>query len=107
MRRSALAAAILLLTSSCIEFEKQTLTFRYDRTEERLRIFQVYEGIFGGERQEGLKDDEKKQLDSVFERERTFFFANWIWEYDRASTDKIAAGQFDKKDDRPITDVPA
>ena len=103
MRRLASVTALLLLTSSCIEFEKQTVTFRYDKASDRLLVFQVYEGIFGGERKEGLTDDEKKQLDSVFERERTFFFANWIWEYDRANAEKVAAGQFDKKDEQPLT----
>nr|MBC8443260.1 hypothetical protein [PVC group bacterium] len=51
----------------------------------------------------GLKDDEKKQLDSVFERERTFFFANWIWEYDRGGAEKVAAGEFGKNDEEPMT----
>ena len=103
MRRFALGAVLLLLTSSCIEFEKQAVTFRYDKANDRLLVFQVYEGIFGGERKEGLTDDEKRQLDSVFERERTFFFANWIWEYDRANAEKLAAGQFDKQDEQPLT----
>lgn len=82
--RIALVPALLLL-SSCIEFEKQTLTFRYDEAQDRLLIFQVYEGIYGRASGDALNEGEAHELASVMERQRTFFFSNWIFEYDRKS----------------------
>jgi len=46
-----------------------------------LRIFQSYQAIFGEDSKDGLSHDELAQLDSVLTGQRTFFFANWIWEY--------------------------
>lgn len=67
----------------CLEFEEQTLSFRHDEKSDTLYIFQDYRGIYGGERAEGLSEGEREQLTSVLQKERTFFFANWIFEYDR------------------------
>ena len=78
-----LAIWCLLLCTGCLEFERQTLTFQYDGKADTLRIFQVYEGIFGGEQPAGLSEKELGELQSVLSGQRTFFFANWIWEYDR------------------------
>lgn len=73
------------LLGGCIEFEEQTLVYHYDQNADELRILQVYHGIFGGDGGETLSEQEGNQLQSVLDRERTFFFANWIFEYDEKS----------------------
>src|SRR5262245_53638118 len=73
----------LALLTGCLEFEQQTLTYRYDTKTDTLRIFQSYQGIFGGDGNNGLSKDELEQLNSVLTGQRTFFFANWIWEFNR------------------------
>lgn len=75
-----IAFCVVLLTG-CIEFERQTLTYRYDAKSDTLRIFQAYHGIFGGDTKEKLSDEEMDQLQSVLSGHRTFFFNNWITEY--------------------------
>lgn len=77
--------ALLFLLCGCLEFEEQSMSYRYDEQTDTLYIFQEYRGIFGGERKEGLSSDEVEQLSSVLSIERTFFFANWIFEYNRAN----------------------
>ncbi len=84
MRRVLIcAAACLLSAASCISFEKQTLSFRYDKATDTLRIFQVYEGIYGSASDTELNADETKEILSVLREQRTFFFANWIFEFNR------------------------
>ncbi len=83
--------ALPLLLSACIEFEDQILT--YTIVDNELVIFQEYRGLFAEELEqtkenEGKKkteptDDEKQEIDSVVNGERTFFFDNWILEYNR------------------------
>ncbi len=79
---SFLLACLALLTG-CLEFEQQTLTYRYDAKTDALRIFQSYQAIFGADSSDGLSKDELEQLNSVLTGQRTFFFANWIWEFNR------------------------
>ncbi len=86
-RLFALVMLPLVLTS-CVEFDEQTVAYRYDARRDRLLIFQVYERIHtDGEPTEG----EKKELASVVNGQRTFFFANWILEYDRGAITKSLA----------------
>ena len=73
----------MLWLTGCLEFEDQTLTYRYDASTDTLRIFQDYHGIFGADDTAKLTDPEVEQLDSVLKGQRTFFFANWILEYNR------------------------
>jgi hypothetical protein len=75
-------AALLFLgpLTGCIEFERQTVTYSYDTSTDTLRIYQDYNGIFGGDNRQGLSREELNQLDSVLGSQRTFFFANWISE---------------------------
>lgn len=88
-----------LLLTSCINFEGQTLTYRYDRKSDRLLVFQIYENICAignakdfipstntpssSQTESALTENEKKELHSVMSGQRTFFFANWIFEYNR------------------------
>ncbi len=73
----------MLWLTGCLEFEDQTLTYRYDPGSDKLRIFQDYHGIFGADDTAKVSDAEVDQLDSVLKGQRTFFFANWILEYNR------------------------
>ncbi|HBC89410.1 MAG TPA: hypothetical protein DCZ94_20920 [Lentisphaeria bacterium] len=74
-----LVAFMFMFCTSCIEFERQDLWFRYDQKSDVLRIFSLYKGIFAeGEEFDGT---EKQELSSVMVGGRTFFFSNWITEY--------------------------
>ncbi len=70
----------LFLLAGCIEFESQSVTYAYDAPTDTLKIFQNYHGIFGGDATNSLSDEELRQLDSVLNSQRTFFFGNWITE---------------------------
>ncbi|MGV3756770.1 MAG: hypothetical protein ACO1QS_15410 [Verrucomicrobiota bacterium] len=74
--------ALLVLLCGCLQFEEQSMSYRYDEKTDTLYIFQEYRGISAGQG-EGLSEDEIRQLESVIKTERTFFFANWITEFDR------------------------
>lgn len=81
LRLSALLPVLWL--TGCLEFEDQTLTYRYDAGTDILRIFQDYHGIFGADDTAKVTDAEVEQLESVLQGQRTFFFSNWILEYNR------------------------
>lgn len=90
MKRAAGNLCLLFFAcfaGGCLEFKEQTMTYRYVKAADELRIFQDYRGIFGadadGKADVPLSGDEQEQLDSVWKGQRTFFFANWIFEYDR------------------------
>jgi len=92
----------LLLLNSCIEFDQQTLTYHYDGDQDVLRIFQQYEGISGSDQEDGISQREETQLQSLYQHQRTFFFANWIWEYNENEMRKMASAPLDKaKGERP------
>jgi hypothetical protein len=87
-----------LLLSACVEFEQQVMT--YALVDDELTIFQEYHGIFGEapektekdkkpKKKTELTDTEKQEIRSVVNGERTFFFGNWITEYNR--TDLLEA----------------
>jgi len=81
------AFGISLLLCSCIDFNGQTLTYRYDRAGDTLLMFVVYEAIHvAAEDKAGadppVTDKEKEQLESVNRGRRAFFFDNWISEFD-------------------------
>lgn len=98
--RFLLAALCLMFLAGCVTFETQTLTYRHDAKHDRLLIFQEYVNIhsdgMAGEGQGGrlfpsnapppeirvhLRDCE--ELDSVLHTPRTFFFDNWLTEYNQ------------------------
>lgn len=91
--RRLLPCALLLpaLLTGCLEFGTQTMSYRYDKTTDTLRIFQDFHGIFGadakGQPDAGLSQDELQQLESVLKGQRTFFFNNWVTEYNRAQVE--------------------
>ena len=89
--------------SSCIEFEREKLTYVHDEEKDELRVTLTYEGIFGnldrGEYSQKNRDDvatheslnqlQIDQLESVLREKRAFFFSNWIAEYSKSSTGKL------------------
>lgn len=104
----ALAAALPWFAGGCLEFEEQTMSYRYGVESDELRIFQVYRGIFGVDGGPTLSGDEQKQLDSVLGGERTFFFANWIFEIDLAALRDFREQLKDpQQTDFPAADRPA
>jgi hypothetical protein len=93
--RSAVVVLIALLSTACIEWDRQVMTYRYDRKTDTLLIFQDYQGIYGADQEEQISDSEAKQIKSVLEGERTFFFANWILEL---NLDSLRDGLVDLRD---------
>lgn len=81
--RCLLPLLVALLVAGCLEFAGQTVSFQHDPRTDTLRIFQDYHGIFGADQTNALSAQELEQLDSVLKTQRTFFFANWIFEFDR------------------------
>jgi hypothetical protein len=85
--------SLMILFPGCVEFDGQTLTYRYDRENDRLLCFQVYENIHSDHMMSPYVTpqdefpsagmEERIQLISVMTGQRTFFFANWVTEYDR------------------------
>ena len=71
------------------------MSYRYDRASDTLFIFQDYRGIYGsdanGKADVDLSAEEKDQLKSVLTGQRTFFFDNWIYEYNREAAEKEIA----------------
>jgi hypothetical protein len=72
--------ALLLTLTGCIEFERQTVTYEHDAKADTLRIHQTYHGIYGADDVTQLSEKEREQLADVMKGQRTFFFANWIFE---------------------------
>jgi hypothetical protein len=88
MKKLITCLAVLLLPG-CIEFEKQTLVFRHYPETDTLVIWQHYEGIYGEDQEHGLSEKERDQLHSVVNGQRTFFFANWMTEYNAKDIDRV------------------
>lgn len=94
---------LLFSLSSCIEFEREELTYIHDEEKDELRVTLVYQGIFGnldkGEYTQKNRDDvatheslnqlQIDQLESVLREKRAFFFSNWIAEYSKPSVEKM------------------
>lgn len=71
-----------LLFSSCIDWDSQTVTYRYVADTDELRVFFVYEGILARSEGPGLCDEEKGQLLWVIEGEAVYLFDS-IASFDR------------------------
>jgi hypothetical protein len=91
------------LLVGCIEFEQQTMSYRYDSAADTLYIFQDYQGIFGGDNAQRLETEEVEQLNSVMKSERTFFFNNWITEFNRlALTEALTKAKGELEEDAQL-----
>jgi len=95
----------MLLLAGCLEFEDQTLTYRYDPGTDTLRIFQDYHGIFGADAAAKVTPAEEEQLDSVLKGQRTFFFANWILEYNREQLRELLQELKDPQKRKELTEI--
>lgn len=103
-RRSLITlTTVALLMQSCVEFAEQSTTFVYDAQTDSLRMVQVYHGIFGGENEARLDEKELEQLRHVMDEAKTFFYANWIFEYSedgaREAIEKMQENPDDKDAD--------
>ncbi len=78
------AGACALALSGCLEWVEQTVTYQHDPKADEARVFQEYHGLFAGDGEGELSKEEVEQLDSVLKGQRTFFFANWIFEFTRS-----------------------
>ena len=100
---SSLILFLCLTFSSCIEFEREKLSYIHDVEKDELRVTLTYEGIFGnldkGEYTQKNRDDvatheslnqlQIDQLESVLREKRAFFFSNWTAEYSKPSVEKM------------------
>ena len=92
--------------SSCIEFEREKLTYIHDEEKDEIRMTLRYEGIFGNLKKSGqfvshqktpedkvlpekLNQLQIEQLGSVLKEKQAFFFSNWIFEYNQNSLKQI------------------
>jgi hypothetical protein len=99
---------LLLLSSfsSCIEFEREKLTYVHDEEKDEIRMTLCYEGIFGNLKKSGqfasyqkttedkatpekLNQLQIEQIESVLKEKQAFFFSNWIFEYNQKTLKEI------------------
>ncbi len=80
LKRLLLFLALGGALTGCIEFDQQTVTYEHDAKADTLLIHQTYHGIYGADDTTRLSEQEREQLASVMKGQRTFFFANWIFE---------------------------
>jgi len=83
----AVALGSLLTLSGCVEWERQTVTYRYHPDRDELRMLIVYDGVYSA----GSLSSGIDQLRTVLARPRAFFFDNWISEYDRDAWVRLAS----------------
>lgn len=99
MRRLLVLLAVTLALTGCIEFERQTVTYEHDTQADTLRIHQTYHGIYGADDVTQLSEKEREQLAEVMKGQRTFFFANWIFELNIGSFEEaLASGSVPETD---------
>ena len=92
--------------SSCIEFEREKLTYIHDEEKDEIRMTLRYEGIFGNLKKSGqfasyqkttedkatpekLNQLQIEQIESVLKEKQAFFFSNWIFEYNQNTLKEI------------------
>ena len=97
---------LLFSFSSCIEFEREKLTYIHDEEKDEIRMTLLYEGIFGNLKKSGqfasyqkttedkatpekLNQLQIEQLASVLNEKQAFFFSNWIFEYNQKTLKEI------------------
>ena len=97
---------LLFSLSSCIEFEREQLTYVHDEEKDEIRITLRYEGIFGNLKKSGqfasyqkttedkatpekLNQLQIEQIESVLKEKQAFFFSNWIFEYNQKTLKEI------------------
>ena len=74
---------------AALNLKNKTLVFRHYPETDTLVIWQHYEGIYGEDQEHGLSEKERDQLHSVVNGQRTFFFANWMTEYNAKDIDRV------------------
>ena len=87
--------ALAFALTGCIEFERQTVTYEHDAKSDTLYIHQTYHGIYGADDVTQLSTQEREQLADVMKGQRTFFFANWIFELNVERFKEVLTGAVD------------
>ncbi|MEC7802111.1 MAG: hypothetical protein VX467_02955 [Verrucomicrobiota bacterium] len=97
---------LLFSFSSCIEFEREKLTYIHDEEKDEIRMTLCYEGIFGNLKKSGqfasyqkttedkatpekLNQLQIEQIESVLKEKQAFFFSNWIFEYNQNTLKEV------------------
>jgi hypothetical protein len=83
--RSLAISIVALMSSACITFQEQSISYRYDVDSDRLLVHSIYAGIYGdglfGSPEEddpyGLTGDEEDELVWAASGQQMFFFDNW------------------------------
>lgn len=80
LRLRLLLLAMLFLLSSCLEFDAQEITFRYDAQQDRIDAIVVYRGVFAEDGQ-GSSDKPMEKaltdLDKAMKNGQFAFWCNW------------------------------
>ncbi len=96
-KRLLLLGMLALACSSCVDFERQDLWFRYEEKTDTLRMFSLYGGIFS----HGDDKEAMEQLASVMAGGRAFFFSTWIFEYNASELEQAEMAPWNRAEDRP------
>ena len=91
--------------TSCVRFDGQSMTYRYDSEKDELRIFQIYERISAEGNDGKITNVEKTQLGDVVLGQHTFFFATWITDYDHKRVKESIAAAKKKGDDARVIEL--
>ena len=76
----AFAIAVLLLLASCLEFDAQEVTIRYDEAADRIDVHLVYRGVYA-EGDRSAVDKAIRQIDEI-RRDGTFaLWQNWPFQF--------------------------
>ncbi len=86
-----MAGLLGVAVTGCLNWVEQTMTYRHDAKADVVRVFQTYHGLFASDGEGELSKEETDQFDSVLKGQRTFFFANWIFEFTRAQLEEELA----------------
>ncbi len=83
---------LLLLLPSCLEFDAQEITMRYDAEADRIDFLVVYRGIFyeGGSAKPDLKSA-LEEYDTVMQKGQAFVWNNWPLKIDAVDPPKTTA----------------
>src|SRR5262245_30240605 len=94
----ALFASLVLLSTGCIDFEKQTIVVTFNPDRDEANVLLVYEDMNpGGGRDDDLKEA-KKTLDLYFAQGKGFELAHpWMMIQLTPPEDKTNLTEFDKK----------
>jgi hypothetical protein len=72
--------ALVGLASGCVDFDRETVLYRYQAAKDELRLVLIYEGIHGQDELD-LTEKEVGELQKAMTEKQAFFFSNWLFSY--------------------------